>query len=140
MCVMRETSSLPKSEVFCATHHASRFTSSQPVKLPRQLKILFRQSARVMRRERERDLVPADINVGMMPRLLCELGDGVDEFHRSDEVLELKRARDGRTGFLPIRQSLEAGLDPGRIEFCHGALMTQRERRVTQETLGCFFN
>jgi len=39
-------------------------SSSQPIKFFREPKILFRQPAFVMSGERQRHLVPADINVG----------------------------------------------------------------------------
>src|SRR5882672_2416335 len=67
--------------------------SREPVELRRELEILFRQAARIVRREGEGDLVPANINVGMMPRLFCKLRNGIDELYRHREILELKGAR-----------------------------------------------
>ena len=59
-------------------------------------KILLGQTARVVRRERERDLVPTDVDVGMMARLLRQLGDEVHEFHRREKIRERERAADDR--------------------------------------------
>ena len=65
---------------------------SEPVELFSQRKVLIRQSAGIVRRERKRHLVPADVNVGMMPRLPGESGDGVHKFDGGGKILELKRA------------------------------------------------
>ena len=93
--------------------------SRQPVELRRELEILFRQAARIVRREGEGDLVPANINVGMMPRLFCKLRNGIDELYRHREILELKGARDGRAFLFPIRHALERSFGLGSVKFCH---------------------
>ena len=81
--------------------------------------IFFRQTASVVCRQSERDFVPADINVRMMPRLFSELGDGVDELDGRREIFEDERARDGFVALLPIRQSSERSLDLGGGQFIH---------------------
>ena len=67
----------------------------------------------------DRDFVPADINVWMMPCFFSELGDGVDELDGRREILEDKGARDGFIALLPIGQSSERGLDLGGGQFIH---------------------
>ena len=64
-----------------------------------------------MRSERERDFVPTNINVGMMPRFFRELGDGVEELDRSGKILEHKSASDGVAALVPVRQRSERGFD-----------------------------
>ena len=84
---------------------ASRVThriSLQPVKPSGQIEILFRQTARIMRRERERDLAPANINVGMVSRFLRKLRDGVHKFDGAREILELIGARCGWGKFFSV--------------------------------------
>src|ERR1035437_10830111 len=60
-----------------------------------------------MRRERERDLVPTDVQVGMMLRLLGQFGDGVGEIHRGGKILKLKCARNHVAVSFPLRQIRE---------------------------------
>jgi hypothetical protein len=81
--------------------------------------ILFRQTAGVVRCERERHLVPVDVNVWMMPRLLGESGDGTDKFYRGGEIIELIRPRNRRAFLFPIRHGGERGFDLGSAEFFH---------------------
>src|SRR5208283_4619902 len=89
------------------------------VELSRQRKILFRQTAGVVRCERERHLVPADVNDRMMPRLLGESGNGMDEFHRGGEIMERIRPRNRRAFLFPIRHGGERGFDFFCAQFFH---------------------
>jgi hypothetical protein len=76
------------------------FSEVTAVEFSRQIKILFRQTAGVVRGERERHPVPADVNVRMMPRPLGEFGNRVDKFHRGGEILERIRPRNRRAFFF----------------------------------------
>ena len=91
----------------------------QLVELLREREIFFRQTASVVRGEDERDFVPADINVGMMPRFLSELGGGGDKLDRRREILEDESARDRFATLLPIGRGSECGLDLGSGQFIH---------------------
>ena len=79
----------------------------------------------------ERDFVPTDINVGVMPCFLGQPGDGVHEPDRSRKILELEGARDGDALLFPVGHGAECGLDLGGIEFGHVALVPQESWRVT---------
>ena len=61
----------------------------------------------------ERDLVPANIDVRMVPGGFRHAGDFVDELYRDDEILELVGARDGGGLFLPVRDCGQ-----GRLDLC----------------------
>src|SRR5882672_2973076 len=83
----------------------------QPIKSLRQRKILPRQPTFVVRGEGERHLVPADVDVGMMPDLLGEAGHGVDEPDGCREILELVSARDALRLPPPLRDGWQRVLD-----------------------------
>jgi hypothetical protein len=72
-----------------------------------------------MTTERQRHLVPADVNVGMMPCLLGECGHGVHKFHRAGKILELKRPRNHVVLPLPLRHGGECGRDLIFFQFWH---------------------
>ena len=92
----------------------------QPVKLCRERKIFFGQPALIVRRERERDLVPADINVGMMPCLFGEHGNPVDELDGGGKIFERERARNDGGSFLPQGNFDERPFDLRCVELRHG--------------------
>src|SRR5438309_12021781 len=64
------------------------------IELSRQRKILFGQSARVMGAESQRHFVPADIDVGMMPRFLSQIRDSMYKFHSRRKIFEAVSADD----------------------------------------------
>ena len=69
--------------------------------------------------QRERHLVPADVNIRMMPRLLGGLGNRVDKFYRGGEILELVRPRNRQAPLFPIRHEGERGFDFFCAQFLH---------------------
>src|SRR6478736_1334425 len=103
----------------------------QSVEFPGEGEVLFRQAAGIVRGENERHLVPADINVGMMPGFLRELGDGGDELDGRRKIFEDERPRDGFAALAPIGNSRERGLDLGGIQFGHDIFMPKPGRWVT---------
>lgn len=86
-----------------------------------------------MRGQRQRDLVPTNIDVGMMPRFFRNSGSGVDEFDRRGKIFEDERARDGCPTLLPIGYGRERGFDLNSGQFLHPALMPEIARRVTEK-------
>ena len=72
---------------------------------------LLGEGAKVMRGEGERHLVPADVDVGMVPGFLGKPGHGVDEPDGRREVLELVGTRDDLRLPSPQRHGWERGLD-----------------------------
>src|SRR5438552_18693359 len=103
---------LPKPE-----RHPALALQPQPlqlVELTCQFKILLCQSTRIMGCECERDLVPTDVYVGMMPRLFCHLRHVVHEFHRNGEILEFVSARDSGAFLFPFRDGTLRRLDLSR--------------------------
>ena len=89
----------------------------QLIALAREGKILFRQAARGVRGECERDPVPAHINIRLILRLTGEVGDGVDEFHGGGKILEPERAGHDSAIALPLRQGRERQDDSGFIQL-----------------------
>ena len=82
------------------------------VKLLCQLGILDRQTAFGMRRERDSHLIPANINVRMVPRLLGKFRHSADELDGGSEILELKHTLNRRAfDNLPCWHSGERGFD-----------------------------
>ena len=71
---------------------------------PASLKVSFGQSPGVMRRERQADLVPANVDVGMMVGLLRCFGDPVHKGDRGREIGKGDSALDVGSGELPDRQ------------------------------------
>src|ERR1041385_2949698 len=102
----------PQSKRFVKFEDRSRSPkTSKPVELLRQLEIFFGQATRVVRGQRERGFVPADVDVRMMPRLLGDGRDLPDEADGSGKILELVRARDRRVFLPPILHGRERGFD-----------------------------
>ena len=93
--------------------------SFESVELFGQFKILFRQSALIVRRECECNLVPTNIDVRVVPRLLSQFCHSVHEFDGGRKILELIHAGDGFALFLPRRHGTERGFDLSRSEFWH---------------------
>jgi hypothetical protein len=112
--------------------------ASKPVEFSGEDEIFSGQPAGIVRGERECDFVPADINVGMMPRLFREPRDGIDEFNRGWEILELVSARDAYVIFLPVRDAGERGFDLSGVEFFQGGNGSVYARRcfIGFSTLG----
>src|ERR1035437_145652 len=75
-----------------------------------------------MRRERERDLVPTHVNVGMMLRLLGEGGDGVGEIHRGGKIFELKRPRNHVAVFFQSGKAPSARTTRAASDFWTGGV------------------
>ncbi len=92
---------------------------SKLVELPRQRKISVGQAAGIVGGQRQRDFVPADINVRMMPRLFGEFRYGRDELDRRREILELKSVRDGGATLFPIGHSRQRDFDLRGRQFLH---------------------
>jgi len=101
-----------------------------------QLEIFLSQSSGVMSCQPEGHFIPANIDVGVMPRFLSESRDDFDELDRSRKILELKGARDGLPLFLPVGDGSEGGLDLSGTQFFHAVLVTEEARRVTPKTMG----
>jgi hypothetical protein len=68
--------------------------------------IALRDSAGVVRGQRESDLAVADEDVGVMVRRFGCIGNLVDELHRVQKVVELKHALDGASFAVPSMQVL----------------------------------
>jgi len=100
-----------------AKRHAE--TSRERIKLLGESEILVRETVRVVGRQGERNFVPPNINVRMMPRLFGQLRDGINELDRQRKVLELKSARDGRAFLFPTWHGRQRSLDLGSVEFWH---------------------
>jgi len=77
----------------------------------RQREIRRREAALAVRGQPQGDLVPANIDVGMVVGLLGDLGHTVHEFDGLDEISEGEGADDFRAFEPPIRQALESGGD-----------------------------
>src|ERR1041385_3303939 len=112
----------------------TRILFDHPIKFLRQIKIFRRQTARVMRGQREGDFVPADIDVGMVPGLLGGARGGIDEPDGGREILEFKSAREGGAAFLPLFHTRQRGFDLCGSQFCHGRFLTDATRRVTSKS------
>ena len=65
----------------------------QPVKLPRQVKILVRQAAGIMGRQRQLHFVPANVNVRMVRGRFSQRNNLINPGHRRRKILELKSPR-----------------------------------------------
>ena len=91
-----------------------RLAGLNPVELPGQIKILLGQTAGVVSGQGQCNLVPTNIDIGMMSRFLSRFGDGVHELHGCDEVLELIGSDDDSTLLLPIGHRRERAFDLGR--------------------------
>jgi hypothetical protein len=104
-------------------------SSSQPVTLRGQIKILLGEPTRVVGGKKKRHLVPADIDVGVMLGLLRELRDRIDELDGEREVLELVGPQDCAPFLRPLRQIGERGFDLWCGEFCHGAIVAKMAAR-----------
>src|SRR5439155_25978049 len=104
------------------------------VKFLCQREIFFRETTLIVGGERQSDLVPANVDVRMVPGLLGELRDGVDKLDGGDEVLELVSARDHCTLPVPFGQGLQRDFDLGRSHSGHGPRLSPEESRVTWKT------
>src|SRR6266540_565521 len=78
--------------------------------------------------EDEGDLVPADVDVGVVAGRLGRAGDLVDERHRVGEVLAHERLHDLVAAPLPAGQALQALLDGVVVQQWHGPSWTARTR------------
>ena len=85
----------------------------QEVELLGEVEILLGQAALIVGAEGQREFVPADVDVGMVPCGLRQISHGVDEFDRRREILELVSAGDGVAGYSPIRRGRKR-----RIQRC----------------------
>jgi len=94
----------------------------QCFKFPGQSEVLARQPAGVVRRQREFDFVPADVDVGMMPCSLSQACDGIHKPDGSREVLELKHSVDAIAAWSPVRQPAQAKSNFSNGELCHASL------------------
>src|SRR5206468_277700 len=81
--------------------------SRQRVESRRQCKVFIRQPALVVRGERQCHIVPADVDVGVVPGLFRGAGDGVDELHRDDKIFELVGAADDAARPAPAGNAFE---------------------------------
>ena len=92
---------------------------NQMVELFCQVEILFRQAAGIVSGEGESDLVPTNVNVGMVTRFFSKPGDAVHKFDRGREIFELKRPSDGRALLPPFRHGSERGFNMSSIQLFH---------------------
>lgn len=92
----------------------------EPIDGGRKAEVRIREAPGLMGGEREEDLVPADVDVGMMSGTLGATGDGIDETHGLAEVGELKGADDGFSASFPLRKASEARTKRGGGEPFHG--------------------
>src|SRR6185369_224487 len=90
---------------------------SKPIDFSSQGKILLRQAALIVRAEGERDFVPPDVDVGMVPCCFRQVSHSVDKFDRCREILELVGAGDGVVCYSPIRHGRKRRLDLSRSIF-----------------------
>src|SRR3954451_17435262 len=73
-----------------------------------------------MGRNRHCDLVPGDLEVGVVVHVLGLRSEPVDEVHRALEVLELEALGDGVAGALPALETGQLLLDLLVFQTCHG--------------------
>src|SRR6266700_2668370 len=98
-CPSRSAPVSTKSSRIPAASAASAMLQS--VDLAREREILVGEPPGAVRREDERHLVPADVDVGVMVRLLCK------ERHRADEALVLEGFADFTPRQGPAAQTAE---------------------------------
>ena len=84
---------------------------------PREREVFFSETAGVVGGEGKGDLVPANVNIGMVLGLFGQTGDGVDKFHGGGEILELEGARDDLVLAPPSRQGGKGGGNGGFVFF-----------------------
>lgn len=107
--------------------------SSKLVRFHCEVKILFGEPAFVMRREAQRNFVPADIDVRMMGSALGEAGNGVHKFDSGRKIPKLKSPRDGRTLFGPLGQKTKGSFGLSSRILCHIQDMPQSLELVMQK-------
>ena len=85
----------------------------------------------VVRGERERDFVPADVEVRVVPGFFREARDGVHKLDGCREILELVRSGDGLGFPPPIRHAGQGGFDLLCGQFRHDRSVNGRPAMVT---------
>src|SRR3954447_10562300 len=70
--------------------------------------------------ERHGDLVPGDLEIGVVVHALGLRREPVDEVHRALEVLELEALGDGVAGAIPALEPAQLLLDLLVVQTCHG--------------------
>ena len=78
--------------------------------LPRQAHVRCRDSAGVMRRERDPNLRVADVDVGMMVSSFGSLGDSSNEIDTGQKTPKLESLRDHVTPPAPARETTQLAL------------------------------
>src|SRR5271166_1562668 len=98
--------------------------------VPRQLEVLLRHSARIVRRACKRDPRVVDRNVRMMVGGFGNLGDLLHELDAVQEFLELERLADGVVLVLPSGKRLQLVRDLLRTELGHVEYLQCRRSRL----------
>ena len=86
-------------------------TVQEAVAVPGEGKIFFRDASSIMRGQRERDLVVANKDVGVMLHFLSAFGNARYECHSLDKVLKAERTLNRVASLGPIRPLSESRFD-----------------------------
>src|SRR4051794_1088428 len=86
------------------------------VDLPGQLEVVLREPALGVGGDRDRDLVPRDLEVRVVVHLLGDWGQPVDEVHRALEVVELEHLPDLVALARPTVEVRELPVDIGVVQ------------------------